>query len=215
MSASFDRIARPYRTLEYLTLGHTLERTRLCFLPHLLPARHALILGDGDGRFIAEMLNENSSLTTTAIDISAEMLRLLRQRCSRYSDRLRTEQANAVTWSPAAGEFYDLVVTHFFLDCLNQGEVDRLVTRLAPHLTPGARWLVSDFRIPDGALRWPARALVRALYLAFRILTGLETTRLPDHAAALEAAGLRRTEQRLLLGGILTTELWQRDDNRS
>lgn len=211
MSAGFDRIARPYRTLEHLTLGRTLERTRLSLLPNLLSARNALVLGDGDGRFLAELFAANPGVQATAVDISAEMLRLLRERCSPYAGRLRTVQANALAWFPAAQERYDLVVTHFFLDCLSQGEVEELVSRLTPYLAEDALWLVSDFRIPKGPLRWPARALVRGLYLAFHLLTSLRTTHLPDHESPLRRAGLHRVEQKFFLGGVLTTELWQRE----
>ena len=104
---------------------------------------------------------------------------------------------------------YDLVVTHFFLDCLTQPELNTLITRVAPTLTPGALWLISDFRIPAGPMRLPAKLLIRSLYLAFRLLTGLRTTRLPDHATPLTQAGLTRISHQHRLAGLLTTELWQ------
>ena len=44
---NFDRLARPYRWLEYATFGRTLERCRFHFLPALTSARRALVLGDG------------------------------------------------------------------------------------------------------------------------------------------------------------------------
>jgi hypothetical protein len=58
-------------------------------------------------------------------------------------------------------------------------------------------------------MRLPARALIRSLYLAFRILTGLRSTHLPDHATPLAQAGLTRIAQQHSLAGLLTTELWQ------
>ena len=59
-------------------------------------------------------------------------------------------------------------------------------------------------------MRIPAWLLVRTLYLAFRILTGLRVTRLPDFAHSLRQAGLTRIAQHHSLFGILTTELWQK-----
>jgi hypothetical protein len=58
-------------------------------------------------------------------------------------------------------------------------------------------------------MRLPARLLVRSLYLAFRILTGLRTTRLPDHATPFTAAGFTQIAGHLSLAGLLTTQLWQ------
>lgn len=213
---NFDRIARPYRWLEYLTLGKALERCRLHFLPQLLESRRALILGDGDGRFTASLLTANHTIEADAIDLSAAMLALLQQRSSTApgaSTRLHTHHTNALDFSFATlpAQPYDLVVTHFFLDCLTQPELDGLAARIASILTPKALWLVSDFRIPSGPMRLPARAYVRTLYFAFRILTGLRTTRLPDHSTTLIKLGFTRIDSRQSLAGLLTTELWQRN----
>jgi ubiquinone/menaquinone biosynthesis C-methylase UbiE len=206
---NFDRIARPYQALEYLTLGRWLERTRLHFLPRLHSARSALVLGDGDGRFLAQLLAANRNMHATALDTSAAMLDLLGKRCAPYSDRLRTHQTDALNFSPRLDAQYDLVVSHFFLDCLSEVEVKELVERFAPALSPQTVWLVSDFQVPSGILRVPASAVIRALYLAFRTLTGLRVTRLPDHAVIFMSAGFVRIERQQFLGGLLTTELWQ------
>jgi SAM-dependent methyltransferase len=209
--ADFDLVARPYRRLEYLTLGRALERCRLRFLPQLLRKKRALVFGDGDGRFLAALMAANPYLHADAVDTSATMLDLLRQRCEAEAPgtagRLQTHQTSAPTFIPTGS--YNLVVTHFFLDCLTQSDLETLVARVTPTLSPGALWLVSDFRIPPGLMRLPARIIVRALYLAFRILTGLRTTRLPDHSTPLIEAGLTRIAHHHSLAGILTSELWQ------
>jgi len=209
--ANFNLIARPYRWLEYLTLGHALERCRLHFISRLLHQKKALVFGDGDGRFLAALMTANPGLHADAIDTSAVMLHLLRRRCEssalNAAVRLQTHQTNALAFTPIGP--YDLVVTHFFLDCLTQRELETLISHVTPSLAPEALWVVSDFRIPSGPMRLPARIIVRTLYLAFRILTGLRTDHLPDHAAPMIEAGLIRTAQHYSLAGLLTTELWQ------
>ncbi len=143
-----------------------------------------------------------------AVDLSPAMLRLLAARCAADAARLTTHCADArdlgVRQPP------DLVVTHFFLDCLTQIEVNALAARIAAVSAPGTLWLVSDFRIPRGPVGWLTRAYVRMLYLAFRLLTGLRTTRLPDHASALRGCGFTRIAEHRSLFGMLTTELWRR-----
>lgn len=212
-TANYDPIARPYQWLEYLTLGRTLERTRLHYLPTLTHQQNALVLGDGDGRFLAQLLAQNPTLQADAVDTSATMLQLLRQRCEAASPtaaaRLHTHQANALTFTQPTPQKYDLAVTHFFLDCLTQTELNTLVARIVPNLAPGALWLLSDFRIPTGPMRLPAKLFVRSLYLGFRIITGLRTTHLPDHTTPFTKASLTRTAHHHLLAGILSTELWQ------
>ena len=204
----FNRIARAYRWLEYLTLGPLLERTRNHHLTRLRTCTQALILGDGDGRFTARLLAVNPDIWVNAVDISGTMLHLLRRRCAKVTSlRLRTHHLSALEYAPKSST--DLVVTHFFLDCLTQPEVDALVTRLTPTLAPNALWLVSDFRIPSGLLHWPARVYIRLLYLAFRILTGLRTNRLPNYATSLSNCGFIPIAVHRGLFGLLTTELWQ------
>ena len=206
---NFERIARPYRWLEYLTLGPILQRTRTRHLQLLTHRKQALILGDGDGRFTATLLAENPTLQAEAVDLSRSMLTLLRRRADAAGagTRLKTHHADARTFVPTTAP--DLIVTHFFLDCLTQPEVDALIGRLTPLLHRGSLWLVSDFRIPSGLLQLPARLYVRSLYLAFYVLTGLRTARLPNHAIPLRRAGYRPLATYTTLLGLLTSEVWE------
>ena len=204
--ADFDRVARVYRWAEYLALGRTLERAREYFLPRLKTCKSVLALGDGDGRFLARLLRQNPQMTAVAVDTSATMLALLRERCG---ERVRTVQLSAL--EVQAEPETDLVVTHFFLDCLTQPEVDALIKGVGAKLDPGALWVVSDFGPPR--VRWLrpfAAAYVRALYLAFRILTGLRVTRLPNPQRVLDLADFVRLERKEFLFGLVYTELWQR-----
>jgi hypothetical protein len=50
-TANFDRVARPYHWLEYITFGPWLARCRGAQLAHLTGARHALLFGDGSDAF--------------------------------------------------------------------------------------------------------------------------------------------------------------------
>ena len=193
---NFDRVARIYRWAEYLSLGPLLQRTRTHFLPQLLDRRRVLALGDGDGRFLARLLQQNRGLQAVAVDTSAKMLALLERRCHAVmphdTNRLRTWQGSALNVTPAKDT--DLITTHFFLDCLTQPEVDTLTRTLASTLNPGALWLLSDFALPHPRLLQPLAALyIRALYLAFRLLTGLRVTHLPDPQSSLRAAGFTLT----------------------
>ena len=206
---NFDRVARLYRWAEYASLGSALLRCRRYHLARLAGCSQALILGDGDGRFTARLLAANPALAAEAVDLSETMLRLLRQRCGTTA-RLRTFRCNALDYHPRAQP--DLVIAHFFFDCFAQRELDVLVGRIATLTQPNALWLVSDFRVPSGVLHWPARIYIRLLYFAFRVLTGLRVTRLPDFARAMRKAGLEPLAVHYSLFGLLTTEVWQARD---
>jgi ubiquinone/menaquinone biosynthesis C-methylase UbiE len=210
-TANFDRVARIYRWAEYFALGPLLQRTRTHFLPQMKQVRNTFIIGDGDGRFLARFFAQHPGLNALAVDTSATMLHLLRERCLHTlpNAHLQTIQASALDVSVPPDT--DLVVTHFFLDCLTQTEVNTLADNIATHTTSGALWLLSDFAVPANPVTGPfAKLYIRSLYLAFRILTNLRVTSLPDPQAALTSVGFTRIAHHESLLGLIYTEIWQR-----
>ena len=207
---NFNRLARIYRWLEYFTFGPFLWRCRTHFIPELAHYRHALILGDGDGRFTALLLRENPEIKIHAVDASPRMIESLRHASKRHAARLTTEVADIRTWKPAAFAKYDLIVTHFFLDCLATEEVAALGSRLSPAVDPNALLLVSEFAIPPTIFgRIIATPLVGALYRAFRLITHLRQQSLPDHPNALTVSGWAIQQESTQLFGLLLTQLWR------
>lgn len=209
---NFDRVAHIYRWAEWLTLGPLLGRTRRYFVPQLADRQNALVMGDGDGRFLSYLMSHHQHLCAYAVDISATMLRLLRERCLAASptaeQRLQTEHISALHVIPDPKT--DLIVTHFFLDCLTQIQTDALASQIAEAVEPGTLWLVSDFAVPGPALLRPfAAAFIRVLYAAFGMLTGLRVTHLPDPQVSLEYAGFVRIARKTFVFGLLYTELWE------
>ena len=206
---NFDRVARIYRWAEYLALGPLLERVRTHFLPQLPPRRFALALGDGDGRFLAELLAHDPGLRAHAVDGSTRMLELLSARCHFAHERLTVQHAPLHDFTTPTPP--DLIVSHFVLDCFDPPALEALCAHVTAASAPGALWLVSDFGIPQSTLLRPFAALyIRTLYAAFRVLTRLAVRQLPDHETPLRAHGWQRQARRQWLGGFLYTELWQR-----
>jgi SAM-dependent methyltransferase len=208
----FDRLADVYRWMEWGSFGPFLGLCRSTFLPRLSNCHNALVLGDGDGRFTARLLRDNAHIRVHAIDASTAMLGVLTRACSSNANRLNAELADLRTWqpNPAPTPIYDLVVTHFFLDCLSTHEAIALVQRIRPIVAPGALWVVSEFAVPVGWFgNLVAEPILHCLYLAFGLLTGLPARKLPDYASALSAAGFTRLERRPRLGGLLVSELWE------
>jgi ubiquinone/menaquinone biosynthesis C-methylase UbiE len=210
-AVNFDPIARPYRWLEYLSFGPWLQRCRRAQLEHLTEAQHALFLGDGDGRFLARLLAANTTLTADVVDSSRSMLGILDRRIRRSGSQARQRiglhHADALQWNPAGS--YDLVVSHFFVDCFYPHQLEQLFDRVLPHLSPGAHWVISEFAIPRNAfVAYFARGIVGLLYRAFGLMTGLPVRALPDYAASLLRRGFVLSHDRRYLAGLLCSQLW-------
>lgn len=215
-AVNFDRIARPYRWMEYLSFGPVLERCRFHRIPQLLACKRALVLGDGDGRFLTRLLAANRGIAIDAIDISPAMLRLAAARARAgipdAESRLRLYCMDARDFRPTAEAAYDLVVTHFFLDCFNEDDIAGMMQRISPHLTPGALWVVSEFQVPaTGTSRYLARAVIAGLYRAFGLLTGLRTRRLPRYALLFRQEQFVCQDTRTWAAAMLTSEVWQQE----
>jgi SAM-dependent methyltransferase len=207
--ANFNHLAQIYRWAEWFTFGPVLSQCRGEFLTAMKSRQSALVLGDGDGRFTARLLQQNSLIVVDALDASEAMLQELKRRATPNMSRIHTLNLDAREFIPP-NRHYDLIATHFFLDCLTTDEVARLAARLREGAIEGALWVVSDFAIPNKRYAQPtARLLISALYRAFGILTGLRIRQLPDHATALAQSGFRLMQRREWLGGLLASELWQ------
>jgi ubiquinone/menaquinone biosynthesis C-methylase UbiE len=202
-----DRIAPFYAAIEFAAFGRALEGRRRAMLGELAAARRALVLGDGDGRFLQDLLAANPSVRVDYIDLSHGMLTRARRRAG--SDRVTYVNGDARSVEFAAS-VYDLIATHFFLDCFSAEELGELVPRVRRAAAPGARWVISEFRVPDN--RWlaaPARAFIRLMYAFFGLTTGLQTRALTDHRPLLSCAGFKLRKEGRRLRGFLVSELWE------
>ena len=137
--------------------------------------------------------------------------------CSRFSNvafagpgasqRICLHHADALTWNPTGT--YDLIVSHFFLDCFFPHQLEQLFDSVLPHALPGAQWVISEFAIPRNPFAaYFARGIIRWLYRAFGWTTGLRVRALPDYAASLLRRGLILSRTPSYLAGLLCSQLW-------
>ena len=209
---SFDRLAPHYRWMEWVLAGGKLQRCRTAFLDRVEGTRNALIAGEGNGRFLAEWRRKQPWARATVVDASARMLGAARTRLERQaieSERVQFVHADLRDGAPEGGPF-DLIVTHFFLDCFPPGTLRELVERLARAAAPEAAWLIADFQVPAGGpARWRARAIHALMCGFFRLATRLPARCLTPPDAFLKDQGFELQERRTSEWGLLHTDLWK------
>jgi ubiquinone/menaquinone biosynthesis C-methylase UbiE len=211
-----DRIARWYRWLEYAAFGKRLERCRNYYLHCVSDASKVLMLGEGDGRFLKTFAAVSMRSDIDYVDVSAAMLAIARHRLAgargAENRSVRFFRSDVQNDEPLPGSSYDLVITHFFLDCFNDQEIDKVVSTIAGSTLANARWLVSEFRQPiRGVWKYAALCILYATYVFFRWTTGLETHRLPSYRSALTSNGFFLEREQTFLGGLLVSQLWRRE----
>ncbi|MDX2268747.1 MAG: class I SAM-dependent methyltransferase [Bryobacter sp.] len=208
---NFDPLARAYRWLEWLSFGRALEQRRFAYLPQCAQATRLLLLGEGDGRFLAQLLHANPQAQVEVIDASHQMLAQAKNQLPPLPANVAFHHANALSF-PLPSAHYDCLVTHFFLDCFSQTDAERLIEGAAQSLRPGGLWVLSEFST-TGAGAWWKAPLVRLMYAFFRLTCGLTTQRIPRYHAALERSGLTLRAQQIAWAGLLRSELWQKNSN--
>ncbi len=207
---SFDRIARSYRWLEYGAFGRELERRRSRYLGDLSGRQRALVLGDGDGRFLATLTARHPGMRIDYIDGSAKMLALARQRISKTAN-VQFYHADAMHWQYRDAE-YDLVATHFFLDCFTNEQLRTLIAKVAAATQADALWIVSEFRHATGAgiASVRTKAWIAILYRFFRLTANLQVDRLPDYGPILTQHAFRLLREERVAHDLLVSQLWVR-----
>ncbi|HWB07391.1 MAG TPA: class I SAM-dependent methyltransferase [Verrucomicrobiales bacterium] len=214
---SFDSLAPFYQTMETVCAGGKLHRCRTAWLPHIPVPRSILLAGEGHGRSLEACLRRFPGAKIVAVDASPRMLAKARDRLKRRkldTSRVQFVQADLLQWQPAPGTF-DLIVTHFFLDCFTADQLAAVIPRLAAAGKPDAQWLLADFQIASsGPARWRSRCIVKLLYTFFRVFARLPASRLVSPGSALQHAGFRLHRRQESEWKLLTSEWWRRENQQ-
>lgn len=212
---SFDAVAPWYRTLETIALGNSLQRARVACLTEIGPPRRALILGEGNGRFLVEFRRMYPVVQVDCVDASERMLALARERLGAGNlQGVRFLHYDLRQWTPAPAR-YDLIVTHFFLDCFPEPELSEVVAKLSRAATPDAAWLLADFAVPEAGLgRLQARLWLPAMYAFFRLIAGIAARQLVNPSPFLRAHGFNLRRAHTFRRGMLKSELWRKGGTR-
>ena len=203
---SFDLIASFYPLLEQIVFGSTLSRSRRFFARRVTEGNKILLIGEGNGRFLFEMVKQTSSGSFTVVDSSARMLTAAARRIATVDRCPRVEliHADILQWrSPAA--HYDRVVTHFLLDLFTPCRICRIVEKISRLATEDALWINVDFSSENQNLR--QKLLMWAQYRFFRISAGIEASRLFDSLPYIRQAGWQILEGRSLESGWISAHL--------
>jgi ubiquinone/menaquinone biosynthesis C-methylase UbiE len=214
-SADFDALAPYYGWMEWALAGRKLQRCRAVFLRAISPPRRALVVGQGHGSFVTELLRAHPEVRCTCVDSSSRMLEEARARvrAGGWSEtRVEFVHADVLAWAPPPEKF-DLIVTHFVLDCFRPEQLDRALPKLSAAAGPAATWLLADFQEPAaGPAKWRARAIIEVMYVFFRWAAGLPANRLTPPDSFLARQGFILRGRRTFDWGLLHSDVWVRAD---
>jgi ubiquinone/menaquinone biosynthesis C-methylase UbiE len=210
---SFDVLAPHYRWMEFVLAGDKLQRCRTAFLDRVTDARDVLILGEGHGRFLVECRRRLPKAQITCVDASSSMLKVARAQLERTGAGIQNisfVHADILKWEPDNTK-YDLLVTHFFLDCFRCDQLGQVIERLAHAAHLRASWLLADFQTPaSGLSALRARLILKTMYLFFRFVTRMPAKSLTSPDPFIQAAGFKLRQRNVREWGLLRADHWIR-----
>ena len=208
--SNFDLVANFYPLLEQLVFGSTLNQARGFFSREIGAGKEVLLIGEGNGRFLCEMMKQTSSACSfTVVDSSARMLAAARRRIAPITSNRSVEWicAEFLKWQ-APRVLYDRVVTHFFLDLFRPDGICQIVEKISRITTADALWVNVDFTPEGRGLQ--EKILMWAQYRFFQGWSGIEACRLADARPWIRREGWKIREERSLKSGWISGYLMSR-----
>ena len=193
--------------LERAAFGRALDEARNAFLYSVVSRNRLLLIGEGNGRFLAHCLQHKVGGSITVVDLSGKMLSLLRSRVRQIERRTALEliQADFRQWQ-REGQPFDAIVTHFFLDLFLPGSQWSVIEKIAALSQPETIWVNVDFR---PALRSPLSRWIDWLQYRFdSLISGVEVDHHYDPAQLIRAAGWISRQERIYCHGSVVAELF-------
>ncbi len=189
-----------------------MQRARLAFLSKISTPKKILIVGEGPGSFLVACRKKFPEAAITCLDASSIMLGKTKQTLQLHNISLHDItflHRDALLWQPQAAT-YDLIVTHFFLDCFTRDELELLIPILSKAAAKKADWLIADFQIPCArVMKKISQFLVKILYLFFREVADISATELVSSDHLLKKNGFQLLQRKESSKGLLKSDWWR------
>lgn len=206
---SFDTLAPHYRWMERVLAGDKLQKCRTAHLKDIEVPQRALLVGEGNGRFLGALIQHFPKCEITCIDASSRMLDAAKRA---LDPRAHITYLHSDIFEVALPQdHFDLVVTNFFLDCFPHDQLARVVNKLASAAASPATWLIADFCEARGALKKArSKLILSSMYLFFRVATKLPARHLTQPDDLLHQHGIELIDRRRFEWDLLHADLWRR-----
>ena len=191
--SNFDFVAPFYDRILRFVFQKRLWKAQQEHLDRILSDDNVLVVGGGTG----EILRWLPDSKITYMDASAKMIELASEK-----GRATFIQGDFLTHQLT--ERFDWIICPFFLDCFREEDLIQVIDRLSQHLRPTGQLIVTDFRERNLV----HRLVVWVMILFFRMVAGLETTKLCDIRWLLQQRGFVPVAQKEFMGGLVFSDIY-------
>lgn len=209
MPANYDHTTWFYDALSRLVFGRSIRRAQISLLPFIPANSKVLIAGGGTGWILEELSKVHSSgLEIIYVEISANMIALAQKQHALNNKVIFINQpVEEVDLSDAV----DVVITPFLFDNFTPPAAAQLFNHLDKQLKPGGLWLYTDFQL---AGRWWHKAMLKSMYLFFRMFKAVEVSELPDVATLFRQYGYQPLQHATFYGDFIEALATRKGKNK-
>lgn len=205
MAANYNNSAWFYDRLSRLVYGRALINAQVYLLGFIPLKSKILIAGGGTGWILEELTKIHpSGLDITYVEISANMTELSQKR--RIGRNTVTFINDAVENVNLIANF-DVIITPFLFDNFVDKTVDNVFNHLHNLLKPEGLWLNADFQLTG---RWWQNILLQSMFIFFRILCGIEASKLPAIEKRFSTAGYSVIDNKTFFGDFIVAKVYRK-----
>src|ERR1700754_552137 len=205
MAANFNNSAWFYDRLSRLVYGRALIKSQLYLIQHIKPGSRILIAGGGTGWILDEITKLHpSGLPITYVEVAANMIALSQKRNTGATQMVYIN--NAIENVPLDYDF-DTVPTPFLFDNFTEQTLKTVVNRIHTLLKPGGLWLNADIQLTG---KWWQQFLLKSMFVFFRIVCGIEASKLPPIEIRFTQNGYKLVGQETFFNEFILAKIYSK-----
>lgn len=203
MSASYNNSAWFYNALSRLVYGKALIKAQVYLVQFIQPDSKILIVGGGTGWILEELTKiYPAGLEITYCEIAPKMMARSKKKDTGTNKVLFINEA--VEQVEFTRDF-DVILTPFLFDNFTQQTLQKVFQHLHKTLKPGGLWLNCDFQL---AGKWWQGVLLKSMFWFFRLICGIEASKLPEIKEVFLQNGCCLLEKKTFYGDFILSEIY-------
>ena len=205
---NYDRIAPFYDLLSSLVFGRKLPQAECYFYSQVKDPASILVFGGGTGKCLKPLQLHYPRATIHFLEASSKMIAIANERTIPNCKSVEFINGNEQLLVNRSQQ-YDLLVTSFVLDVFSESRLAVVMDILYRVLRPGGFWIQTDFYVYQSHPWWQ-RALLRTMYLFFRITANQRNQKLADFDRYFKERLLELVAQKMFCLSMVKTVLYHK-----
>jgi ubiquinone/menaquinone biosynthesis C-methylase UbiE len=208
MPANYDLIANHYDWLSRLIFQKSQVRAQTDLIPFIKPPCKILLIGGGTGWLLEELaMAYPAGIELTYLDNSSNMIAIAKKRDfgQNIVSFIQTDIEKFETHVQ-----FNVVMTPFLFDNLSSEKAHIVFEKINTMLPPGGLFLYTDFQTNPKKMRFWHRALLKLMYTFFKMVSNVETAKMPDIHPLLTAKLDQAIWQKTYFGEFIQSTVYQK-----